>query len=121
MQKYEPSDCVHRIEIGFHIRFVSDACSLPLAEAIFKAPRFEPDPPNFWTEGTYADGFHQSSSPCFKVFSTSMITATPGITRAYRFPDAIGAMDSLGKISTTGTNDMREYNAKRECIHRNVD
>ena len=68
--KYEPSDCVHRIEIGFHIRFVSDACSLPLAEAVFKAPRFEPDPPNFWTEGTYADGFHQSSSPCFKEFPT---------------------------------------------------
>eukprot|EP00945_MAST-04E_sp_MAST-4E-sp1_P005251 g5251.t1 len=69
------------------------------------------------TEGERADGWHQSSSKCFKVFDyKDNITSTPGITRAYRYPLAVAAMDGLGKLSTTGTNTMREYDVRGKSV-----
>jgi hypothetical protein len=126
---YEPTQCTQGVEIGFHLRFVRDNCSLPLASTRVERnafPKLTDDavpvsnknrPFNYMTEGERADGWHQSSSKCFKVFDyKDNITSTPGITRAYRYPLAVAAMDGLGKLSTTGTNTMREYDVRGKSV-----
>ena len=131
---YEPSECTQKIEIGFHLLFVRDECSLPLASTFVRVPSAETSaateqgirsglfeaganrPYEYMHDGKKADGWHQSDSPCFKVFDANRFTATLGITRAYRFPEAVAMMDSLGKISTAGTNTMREYDVRGKSV-----